>query len=386
MADPFAPYRRVGWAMAALIGLMALAEFTWNWVQPSGRDFISFWGASQFALSGQPAMAYDNQALHALQSTIVAFEPGGEMPFPYAPFFLLLVMPFGLASFPLGLILWSLAGYALYLLVARRVSPTGALLAAAFPPVFANAAIGQNGFVIAGLFLGGLALIERRPFLAGAVLGCLILKPQLALMLPVAMLAGKHWQVIGGAVFSSILVIIAGFLIFGPAATAAWLDQLSLYAIIARDGLVGWHKFVSIYAAGRQVGLSETLAFVLHGAVALGAAIAVWRIWRSGSDWPARFAILAAATMLASPYLYVYDALILLPAFAYLIDRRVPAPFIALAWLLPIATIVQVASGSWPVNVGPLPAVILTILVWREWSKAGVAAERPHATSAMIGN
>lgn len=371
--------------MAALILLMILAEFGWNWVQPSSRDFVSFWGASQFAWSGRPALAYDNAALHALQLQVAAFE-SGEMPFPYAPSFLLLVMPFGLLPFPLALMAWSLIGYAHYLLVARTVSPGGGLLAAAFPPVFANAAIGQNGFVMAALFLGGLALLDRRPFLAGVVLGCLILKPQLALMLPVAMLAGRHWQVIGGAMFSSVLVITAGLFLFGAAASAAWLDQVPLYARIARDGLVGWHKLVSVYAAARQIGVPEAAAFALHFTVALAAAAAVWRIWRSEAGPDAKFAILSAATMLASPYLYVYDTLILLPAFAHLIARRAPPILIAVAWLLPIATIIQVSSGAWPVNIGPLCALILVVQVWRSWSNSRGRRRQPAESAAMVGN
>ena len=351
--------------MALLIGLMVLAEFAWNCLQPSSRDFVSFWGASQFALAGRPELAYDNQALHALQREVASFA-GGEMPFPYPPTFLLLVMPFGLVSFPIGLILWSLAGYAIYVAVARKLAPEGALLAAAFPPVFATAALGQNGFVMAAIFIGGLLLLPTRPFAAGLLLGCLILKPQLALMLPVAMLAGRQWQVVGGAMFSSILVIAAGFLIFGPAATSAWLDQLPLYMRIARDGLVGWHKLVSVYAASRQLGGPEALAFALHGIVAVTAAVAVWRVWLSAADWPAKVAILSAATMLASPYLYVYDALILVPAFLYLVERRAPPALVALAWLMPIATMIQVASGAWPVNIGPLPALLLLGLIWRE--------------------
>ena len=107
--------------MAALILLVVLIEFGWNFYEPSSRDFISFWGASQFAIAGRPDLAYDNAALHALQQEVAAFD-GGEMPFPYAPAFLFLVIPFGLVPFPTGLMLWSLTGYALYLLVARRLS------------------------------------------------------------------------------------------------------------------------------------------------------------------------------------------------------------------------------------------------------------------------
>jgi hypothetical protein len=219
--------------------------------------------------------------------------------------------------------------------------------------------------------------------LAGLVLGCLILKPQLALMLPVAMLAAGQWRTIGGAILSSVGVMVLGLVLFGQGATMAWLDQMPLYVAIARDGLVGWHKLVSVYAAARQLGLPEMLAFASHGAVALVAAIAVWRIWRSTAEWQAKFAILCAATMLASPYLYVYDALILIPAFAYLVRRRAPVALVTVAWLLPIATMIQVSSGAWPVNIGPLSALLLLWLVWRATHGAGT---QPPSRSVVVGN
>src|SRR5205085_4209906 len=83
-ADPFAPYRRVGLALAVLILLMILAEFAWNWAHPTSRDFISFWGASQLALAGRPELAYDTAAIHSVQLKVATFG-AGEMPFPYAP-------------------------------------------------------------------------------------------------------------------------------------------------------------------------------------------------------------------------------------------------------------------------------------------------------------
>jgi len=262
----------------------------------------------------------------------------------------------------LGLIVWSLVGYAIYIAVARRLSPQGWWLAAAFPPVFANAAIGQNGFIMAALFIGGLTLLPHRPFAAGAVLGCLILKPQLALLLPVAILAAGQWRAVAGAVLSSTLVLVLGLAVFGYGATQAWLDQMPLYVSIARNGLVGWHKSVTLFAAARQLGAPEAIAFGIHGAVALVAAAAVWKSWRSTANWQAKFAMLAAATMLASPYLYIYDSLILLPVFVYLMERHAPIGLVALAWLLPIAVMIQAASGNWPVNIGPLPALLLLCL------------------------
>jgi len=42
--------------------------------------------------------------------------------------------------------------------------------------------------------LYGGELLERRPLLAGGLLGLLIYKPQLGLLIPVALVAGRHWR------------------------------------------------------------------------------------------------------------------------------------------------------------------------------------------------
>ena len=127
-ADPFAAYRAVGTALAFAVMFVAASEFLWNAHAPTGRDFISFWSAAKMALAGNPAAAYDLEALHALQSSVATFD-GGKMPFPYPPAFLLLVLPFGLLSFPAAMALWSAATFAVYLAVARRAFPSRRLAA-----------------------------------------------------------------------------------------------------------------------------------------------------------------------------------------------------------------------------------------------------------------
>jgi len=368
-ADPYQPYLRVGYALALCIIAVSGVEFIRNFAEPIGRDFVSFWGAAKLALAGTPALAYDNAALHAVQIKVAAFDKG-EMPFPYPPAFLLLVLPFGALPFPLAMVLWSFVTLCVYATIARSFAPQSRWLAVAFPPVFAIAAIGQNGFMTAALFIGGLALLHRgKKVAAGLVLGCLVLKPQLALMLPVAMLAGREWRVIGGAALSATALLAIGLVVFGPAASLGWLREMPLYAHIARDGLVGWHKFVSVYAAGRQAGLSEHIALAVHGAVALAAAFLVAGIWRSDADPMGKAGVLAAATMLASPYVYLHDALVLIPAFVWLVQRRAPTALVASLWLLPILIIAQNAQGSGPINIGPLLPIILLaccLVSWRE--------------------
>lgn len=353
--DPYRPFLLVGHTLALLIVILNCVEFAWNFADPGSRDFISFWGAAKLAMAGTPALAYDGAALHAVQIEAASFDPWTGMPFPYPPAFLIAVLPFALLPFPVAMALWSLVTMAIYAVVARRLTPRSRWLALSFPPVFAIAAIGQNGFVTAALFLGGLLLLQReRKFLAGLVLGCLIIKPQLALMLPVAMLAGREWRVIAGAVVSATGVLLLGLALFGMAASEAWINQMPLFVEIAEKGLVGWHKLASVYAALRQAGLPASPALALHCAVAAAAAVMVARVWHSDAQPAAKAAVLGAATMLASPYVYPYDSLVLVPAFAWLVERRAPAPLLAALWLLPLAVIAQNAYDPGIPNLAPL--------------------------------
>lgn len=361
--DPYRPYLLVGHALGLLTLILICAEFAWNYSDPSSRDFISFWGAAKLAMAGTPALAYDSATLHAVQIKAAAFDPNTGMPFAYAPAFLLLVLPFAGLPYPIAMAVWSLVTMGVYALVARRFAPGSQWLMLAFPPVFITAALGQNGFIMGSLFIGGLALLHRdRKFAAGLVLGCLILKPQLAFMLPIAMLAGREWRVIAGAMVSAPVVMLVGLIAFGPETSAAWIRQMPLFVEIAQEGLVGWHKLVSVYAAGRQAGLPEQVAFALHAVIAVIAAMLVARVWFSDTAFARKAAVLGAATMLASPYVYLYDALVLIPAFVWLVQRQAPVAMVGSLWLLPMAVIAQNAYNIMPVNVAPILPIILLAL------------------------
>ena len=106
--NPYRPYLLVGHTLAVLMVILICVEFAWNYANPGSRDFISFWGAAKLTLAGTPELAYDNVALHALQIKAAAFDPNTGMPFPYAPAFLLLVLPFATLPFPVAMALWSL--------------------------------------------------------------------------------------------------------------------------------------------------------------------------------------------------------------------------------------------------------------------------------------
>ena len=182
-------------------------------------------------------------------------------------------------------------------------------LALAQPSVLVNGFIGQNAFLTSGFFLAGLHLLKTRPLAAGAVLGLLAIKPQLAVMLPVAMVAGRHWQAIAGGALSALLLLLVGLATLGSASHAAFFDMLSIYAGFVAQGRWPWRELASVYALLRYFGLAAGIAMAIHVAVAAVAAVLVWRSWRH--DTPGKEAVLAAATLLATPYLLTYDGVLL---------------------------------------------------------------------------
>ena len=114
---------------------------------------------------------------------------------------LLLITPLALMAHVPALLVWLAAGwYAFYRALRLAMPGQGApLLALAAPGGFHQR--GRRTWT-AALFGGGLSLLERRPLLAGGLLGLLIYKPQLGLLIPVALLAGRHWRASEGvAVF-----------------------------------------------------------------------------------------------------------------------------------------------------------------------------------------
>jgi hypothetical protein len=324
-------------------------------------DFISFWAAAVLALQGDAASAYDIAAHKAVQNGLQAFS--SNMPFAYPPPFLLIVLPLGLLPYALAAAVWITGTYLAYFLTAKRLLPGSGWLVAAFPPVLLNGMIGQNGFITAALFIGGALCLGKRPFLAGLILGCLVIKPQLGLLLPIALVAGGQWRAFAGASLSSMGLLLLAWIAFGTDTYAGMIEIAPLFASIASDGLVGWHKMSSVYASLRLAGLPARAAWTMHIFIALGAAAAVWWAWRRPVELGAKAAVLAAASMLVSPYVYVYDAMLLILPILWLVASGVNRNIIMLLWLIPLITFLQSFGFNETLNLMPLLPIALLIII-----------------------
>jgi hypothetical protein len=359
-------YGWIGWLAKATVYIflfLITLSLAANLLKPAAIDFISYWAAGALTLDGNPSASYVIDVHRGVELQVVEME--GFMPFPYPPPFLFLAAPLALLPFALAVICWVAITFAFYMFCVRRLAPTGAAIAAAYPPVLPNALVGQTGFLVTGLMAGGMALLARRPFLAGLLLGCLVLKPQFGLVLPFVLLAAREWRAIAGATASVLGLLLLGALVFGLSAYTAWIGQVPFYTAVVADGLSGWNKMASVYAAMRLAGASNFVALSLHFLVAAMAVTASCMVWRRTTDIGARAGSLSAATALASPYLYGYDTLVLALPFLWLATDPRARPALACVWAISVTGLLLNIGAGHHINPAPLAAMILLALVCR---------------------
>src|SRR4029077_18519158 len=171
--------------------------------RPLGTDFASFYSAGTYVLEGNAQAPYNLARQHAREQAIF----GAATPFYswfYPPFFLFITAALALLPYGAAFVTWQVVTLVLYLLAIRAIVPsprlrregrdagasprgsesrTELLLAVAFPAVLVNLGHGQNGFLSAALFGGALAVLDRRPIVAGFLFGLLAYKPQFGLMI-----------------------------------------------------------------------------------------------------------------------------------------------------------------------------------------------------------
>jgi len=348
---------RLGWPLTIATGfaLVLLSFSIWAfWTiafDPKGIDFVSFWAAGRMVISGHPAAAYDIAAHRGLELTVAG--DTGLMPFPYPPPFLLILTPFAVGSFAVAFMCWDVITGTLYALAAKRVAPLPYVLAN--PPVLTACMIGQSSLLICAVMIFGLMSVSTSPFVAGAVLGLSIIKPQLALLLPVAMIAGRRWRVIMGAVTSSVIVSLLALLILGADTYRGFFAIIPQYVGYLRDARWQWSQIASVFAFLRYFGASASVALAVQGFVALGAAATVALAW--ARDWENKIPILAAATLLTSAYLFTYDAvLLILPAGVLIAQCRFRS--LLILWVLAALPVLQAYGLYYGPNTVPFAAIL----------------------------
>jgi hypothetical protein len=267
----------------------------------------------------------------------------------YPPTMLLLIWPFGHMSYWGAFAVWTLMGLAVYAAaVLARVAPRqrraafGFLLVA--PATIVNVIVGQNGFFTAALMLGGVSLLEKRPWLSGVLFGLLSAKPQLGLLIPVALLSISAWRAFASAALTTIVMLAVSLALWGIAPWEDWIGRLApyTYQLVAEyRGFLGY-MMPSGFASMRDVGASPAIANVVQVIVSVLVVLTTAIFFRQTHDVASRGLILAAGTLLTTPYSFNYDLSAITGAMLWLMTsprslHGRELAFFGAVWVLPMA-------------------------------------------------
>ncbi len=317
-------------------------------------------------------------------------------------------MPYGLA-----LAVWLAVTMGLYLLVISliihssfRGAPTGPrevardrrfaasgmtadwlLLALAFPAVLIDVGHGQNGFLTAALIGGALLMLDRRPVVAGFLFGLLVYKPQYGLLLPVVLAVSGRWKCLGAAAATVVLLTIVTTLTFGASVWHAFLLSTHFTrTVVLEQGNTGWYKIQSVFAWARMWRAPIPLAYAIQAiaSVAVGTALAL--LWRGAARFPLKAAGLCLAAVLATPYSFDYDMIVLAPAIAWLAVDGLEYGFgpwektaLAALWLVPL-----IARSTTEFTLIPLGVPVMLAMFVLVLQRGEVIVALPRLTKRMV--
>jgi alpha-1,2-mannosyltransferase len=363
--------------------------------RPLGTDFSNVYAAGTLVLDGQPQAPFDPALQYAREQAMF----GAATPFygwHYPPFFLFVAAALALMPYKLALLVWQGATLALYLAALRAIvvrcvirseadPPAGPLststattrpdplwlaLALAFPAVFINLGHGHNGFLTAALIGAALVTLDRRPLLAGVLLGLIVYKPQFGILFPLVLAATGRWRSFAAAAATVAALALITTLVFGASVWDAFLASTHFTrTIVLEAGETGWQKIQSVFSLVRMWGGPVALAYAVQSAVTVILAAALVWLWRAQVDFSLKAAALIIAAILATPYSLDYDMTALAPAIAFLAVnglRHGFAPFeksaLAILWIAPLVARSIAQAVLVPVGVLAMAAMLGIVL------------------------
>jgi len=337
-------WRNLGIAAGAATATLFAAFDLYQWVSAYAadhfhNDFTFYFAAARIGWNHGWSSIYDltmQQAeLNAMGSGITVAElaryispppvawlalPLTALPYPvaYWTWSVLLLVALGLTW------LWAAPG-------AGRARVIYVLAAVGWLPVIYGLQLGQPGLFVAAGVAGSYALLRAdRKMWAGVALGALALKPQLAFLLPLALLAAREGRAFAGSVIGLGALVLLSAIALGPGGIGAYLDRLN---------------FASNVPVNRELTLGVRSAEIF---IAAWTVIIANRLRHRGAGWV--YACALVGGMLATPYAHL-DDLAMLGLAAWLVLRS-DAP--RWAWVYILAAVIAIEGEPiW----GPIPVI-----------------------------
>jgi Glycosyltransferase family 87 len=328
--------RGVGIAALAVVAAAMLLDLAIR-NDPISVDFHTYLAAARVGMADGWAHIYDQAAVAAEQHRLAPSQP--VQPYLSPPIVAFLVAPLAALPVDVAYVVWAaltLAILAAALTLCATSAGIGRWVAVigAVAPWWVMHAINLGQvvpLVAAGMVVGWRLLRDRRDALAGVALAAMLLKPNTAVLVPLALLFAARYRALVTWLATAAVAGLGSLLLLGPAGVGAYLAQLSgplpagadnltLHGALGASGGVATALRVvivvvtlaAVYAARREGAAAIPLALVasllispyLHASDLCVLAVAAWMAWEDHPT-PAWRVSLAAAWVLASPFLYL---------------------------------------------------------------------------------
>lgn len=308
---------RRGHAVAAALGIcmvLALVDLQWSYTlhyKVDQPDFYVYYLAAQLGRTHGWAAMYDPSVFLPPVTAAV----GKPLPYLNPPELAWLVTPLSFLPYSLAAWIWTAVLAAGFVLVWSLAAPDRwpirlihGVGAAALLPVFVGVLFGQVSLlVVAAVAVSWWLLSRGRPWLAGLALSALILKPQMAFLVPLALLLCGYVRVVLAWLVASVLLGAVTLLATGPEVFHDVSRSLQLVS-----GVPGPIQSSLL----RQLPLPVAVVGIV--AVLGVSTLILWRGRGRGPSLP--IAIGLIASLLVTPYVNFYDLSALVLA-AWLILR-----------------------------------------------------------------
>ncbi|HEY4912644.1 MAG TPA: glycosyltransferase family 87 protein [Candidatus Dormibacteraeota bacterium] len=316
MVAYFRERRRLWAAAGLLVGVILIAFDLWK-AAPTYiaryyvvNDFRLVYAAATVGLRSGYGHLYDLGAQKlAIEGLGEGFNP---QPFISPPPLAWLVTPLLALPFEAALVVWtvlllSALVWTWYLLApGTRLARAAhlALLLGVFPVAF-GVMVGQPGaWVAAAVATAWWLMRHDRPVWAGVALSLLVLKPQLALLVPLCLLVSGHARTFGAWLVATLFIGLVALALLGPDGVAGLRD------VLAQTQTPAW-DITRRYSISGPLGLGPILTVTQVVVVAI-ALLAAWRRRGGGPELPMAAAIVGS--LLTTPYLGFQDFLMLIVA------------------------------------------------------------------------
>jgi hypothetical protein len=224
----------------------------------------------------------------------------------------------------------------------------------------------------------------------------MVIKPHLALAVPIALIVTGRWRTLAWAGVSAICLATLSYLLFGLDTWVGFLNNSHEAREVLEQGGIGFGKMQSMFATARMLGASIGTAYVLQGLLGLCAVCTLVWAMRQPIGAAAERSLILIACLLISPFSLHYDLVLVALPLAWMFQEwqrdgfppwsKLVLCLVFLAPMIDYAPVIYNLPFLDPLPFG-LPALLLfgwLVVRWiaKRHSEASFTEGRVHAVSA----